>query len=104
MTKTVRFNKNKHFVKDWMTSSVLKSVIYKNKLYKTLILSKNNANLYAIFKINFNTYQKIFIANSFNNYFINVSKNILNNIVIPPEFNNMENYFDKLSLLKNTFS
>ena len=52
ITKTVRFNKKKHFVKDWMTSSILKSVNYKNKLYKTLILSKNNANLYASLKIN----------------------------------------------------
>ena len=33
ITKTVRFNKKKHFVKDWMTSSILKSVNYKNKLY-----------------------------------------------------------------------
>ena len=34
--------------------------------------------------------------------FINVPKN--NNIIIPPEFNNMENYFDKLTLQKYTFS
>ena len=36
----------------------------------------------------------------FNNYSINVPKKILNNIVIPSEFNNMENYFDKLPLKK----
>ena len=44
------------------------------------------------------------IANGFNNYFINVSKKLLNNIVIPPEFTNMENYFGKLPLQNNTFS
>ena len=40
------------------------------------------------------------IANGFNNYFIIVPKTLLNNIVIPPECNNMENYFDKLPLQK----
>ena len=33
-----------------------------------------------------------------------VPRKLLNNIVIPPEFNNMENYFDKLPLQKNTLS
>ena len=37
------------------------------------------------------------IANGFNNY---VPRTLLNNIVIPPEFNNMETYFDKLQLPK----
>ena len=49
-------------------------------------------------------FDELSIANGFNNYFINVPKKILNNIVIPPEFNNMENYFGKLPLQNNTFS
>ena len=58
ITRTVQFNKKKHHIKDWMTQSILKSVNYKNKLYKNLVLNKSNA-IYANLKINFNTYQNI---------------------------------------------
>ena len=56
ITRTVQFNKKKHHIKDWMTQSILKSVNYKNKLYKNLVLNKSK---YANLKINFNTYQNI---------------------------------------------
>ena len=42
-----------------MTSAILKSVNYKNTLYKNLILIKNNAILYQNIKVNFDAYLNI---------------------------------------------
>ena len=45
--KSVKFNRKKHYYYKWMTPAILKSVNYKNKLYKAMILSKNNPLLYT---------------------------------------------------------
>ena len=40
------------------------------------------------------------ISNDFNNYFINVPRKIINNIVIPPEFNNMGKLYWQIAITK----
>lgn len=57
--KTVKFTRQKHFLNNWMTPGLLKSINYKNKLYKNMILNRNNETLYKNLKQNFNTYLKI---------------------------------------------
>ena len=58
-TKTVRFDRKRHYCNKWMTPAILKSVNYKNKLYKNLILNRNNPILYRNLKTNFNIYLKL---------------------------------------------
>ena len=55
-TKTVRFNRKRHYHNKWMTPAILKSINYKNNLYKNLILNRNSPILYKKLKTNFNTY------------------------------------------------
>ena len=55
VTRTVHFNKKKHFIENWMTSAILKSINNKNKLYTNLMINKE---LYEDMKTNFNTYKK----------------------------------------------
>ena len=40
VTGTVRFDKKKHFIENWMTSAILKSMNNKNELYENLIIIK----------------------------------------------------------------
>ena len=59
--KLVRFCKYKHKLAGWMTNGILKSLKYKDDLYKAMLKSKNLANStrYETLQINFNTYNKI---------------------------------------------
>ena len=66
-----------------MTPAILKSVNYKNKMYKTMVSNKNNTLLYANLKTNFNTYLKILkntISQRKQDYFSQLFAKFKNNI------------------------
>ena len=78
-TKTVRFNKYKHKKSKWITQALLKSIMFRDKLYKKLKTTKNTSPLYHTLETNLKTYncilrktmraaQKSYYENIFNKY------------------------------------
>ena len=59
--KSVKFNKYKHKKSTWITQGLLKSIRYRDKLYKPLRLYNPNSLHYDTLKFNLNTYNLIFI-------------------------------------------
>jgi hypothetical protein len=57
--KYVKFNKHKHKKKEWITYGIIKSINYKDKLYKTLINTPITDPKYDVLKTNLQTYKKI---------------------------------------------
>ena len=57
--KTVRFNKRKHKLKPWITQSIIKSINFKDKLYKKLKLTPVSSTLFTTLKHNLKTYNGI---------------------------------------------
>lgn len=57
--KKVRFKKYQHKISPWVTNGILKSIRYKDKLYKCLKLTSPNDPQYHSQKINFQTYSRI---------------------------------------------
>ena len=47
--KKVRLNKRKHKVQPWMTTAILKSIISRDKLYKSLMLAPRDSPDYLKF-------------------------------------------------------
>ena len=58
-TKEIKFNKRKHKESKWITNGILKSITYRNKLYKNLLTTNRNEAQYLGLKINLQTYNKI---------------------------------------------
>ena len=42
-TKTIRFNKHKHRIKSWMTENILRSIKFRDKLYKQYLSKPLNS-------------------------------------------------------------
>ena len=57
--KIVKFNKNKHKKSPWMTRGILISINSKNKLYKTLLQTDPNSDMYGTLQTNYKTYKSI---------------------------------------------
>ena len=57
--KLVKFNKYKHKNSTWITQGLLKSIRYRDKLYKQLRLSNPNSLHYDTLKFNLKTYNLI---------------------------------------------
>ena len=55
-TKLVKFNKYKHKKSMWITQGILRSIQYRDKLYKKLKLTHPNSPNYEIININLKTY------------------------------------------------
>ena len=62
-TKKVKFNKYKHKKSDWITSGIIKSIKFRDNLYKTLKSTQTDTPEYANINTNFHTYNKILKKN-----------------------------------------
>ena len=62
-TKGVKFNKHKHNKSDWITSGIIKSIKFRDNLYKTLKSTQTDTPEYANINTNFHTYNKILKKN-----------------------------------------
>ncbi len=58
-TKFVKYNKYKHKRSKWITSGIIKSIQYKDNLYKKLKTTNSNSIQFAIHKTNLDTYNNI---------------------------------------------
>ena len=57
--KTVRFNKNKHTHKSWMTADILRAIKYRDNLYKAYLSKPINSAEKAFYKTNLGTCNNI---------------------------------------------
>ena len=57
--KTVKFNKYKHKKSDWITTGIMKSIHFRDKLYAKLLKCDHNSLRYQTMKTNFRTYSVI---------------------------------------------
>ena len=70
--KRVRFNKYKHKRNQWITSGIIRSIKYRDNLYKTLKLTDPNSDLFQRQKQNLKVYNSILgkcIKNAKSHYF-----------------------------------
>ena len=58
-TKVVKFNKYKHRQSDWITTDIIRSIKYRDKLYRKLKETNINNKKYECYKINLKTYSAI---------------------------------------------
>ena len=58
-SKKVRFNKYKHRKSPWITNGILKSIKYRDNLYKNLKVMQPNSLEYSQSKLNLSTYNRI---------------------------------------------
>ena len=83
--KLVRFDKKKHRINPWITSGILKSINFKDKLYKTLMQTSKDSTDYPVLLSNFKVYKNIirrsimlakrdYYRNAFNRYSTNMKK------------------------------
>ena len=83
--KLVRFDKKKHRINPWLTSGILKSINFKDKLYKTLMQTSKDSTDYPVLLSNFKVYKNIirrsimlakrdYYRNAFNRYSTNMKK------------------------------
>ena len=61
--KTVKFDKYRHKKETWITSGILKSIRYKDKLYRQLKMTNPFIPQYNILKTNLKTYSTILKRN-----------------------------------------
>ena len=61
--KIVKFNKRRHKKSQWITQGIVKSISYRDKLYKQYRTTPTNADACDRIKINLNTYNKILKSN-----------------------------------------
>ena len=57
--KTTRFNRRKHKKSPWITFGIIRSIRFKDRLYKRLKLTSSQSPEYWTLKTNFSTYNKI---------------------------------------------
>ena len=58
-TKKKKFNRRKHRIQKWVTKGIIKSINTKDKMYKKLVQSRCDNELYEVLKAQFNTYRNI---------------------------------------------
>jgi dimeric dUTPase (all-alpha-NTP-PPase superfamily) len=58
-TKTVKYKKHKHKGNPWITSGLIKSIKFRDKLYQKLKKTSQESALYDQLKLNLGTYNKI---------------------------------------------
>ena len=75
---TVRFNKYKHKHSTWITNGIIRSIKFKDKLYKLTKTTSTNSHLYNVYKQNLRVY-----------------KNILKNVIKQAKYKYYENQFKK---------
>ena len=61
--KTVRFDKHKHKMTKWVTTGIIKSIKFRDKLYQQLTSNPVNSREYNTLKINLKTYNQFFFKN-----------------------------------------
>ena len=57
--KIVKFDKKKHKKSPWMTRGILNSINSKNKLYKTLLQTDPNSDMYSTLQTNYKAYKSL---------------------------------------------
>ena len=62
--KTVRFDKHEHKMTKWVTTGIIKSIKFRDKLYKQLKSIRVNSQEYSTLKINLKPYNQIFFFKS----------------------------------------
>ena len=55
-----KFNRRKHRIQKWVTKGIIKSINTKDKMYKKLVQSQCDNELYEVLKARFNTYIETF--------------------------------------------
>ena len=58
-TRTVKFNYNKHKKNKWVTNGIIKSIKFRNCMYKKLKATNPDSDEFEALKINLRTYNKI---------------------------------------------
>ena len=58
-SKKVKYNKHKHKKSRWITTSIIKSIKFRDKLYKKLKTSPINTQAHSMNKVNLDTYNNI---------------------------------------------
>ena len=82
-TKKKKFNRRKHRIQKWVTKGIIKSINTKDKMYKKLVQSRCDNELYEVLKAQFNTYRNILkkaISKAKRMYYVNVFTQFKNNI------------------------
>ena len=82
-TKKKKFNRRKHRIQKWVTKGIIKSINTKDKMYKKLVQSRCDNELYVVLKAQFNTYRNILknaISKAKRMYYVNVFTQFKNNI------------------------
>ena len=78
--KIVKVNKRRHKKSQWITQGIVKSISYRDKLYKQYRTTPTNTDTCDRIKINLNTYNKILKSNirmaKRNHYYKNTWTNI----------------------------
>ncbi len=73
--KLVKFDKYKHKKTNWITSGIIKSIQYRDNLYKKLKMAHHGSTQFAIYKVNLDTYNNILkrsIRLSKQNYYLTI--------------------------------
>ena len=110
--KLVRYNKNKHKKNSWITQGIIRSIKFRDKLYKTLKSKKPNTEAHNKFKINLQTYNRILKQNIrlakksyYHSCFENFKKDIKNTWLTIKQIINKHSdtkAFPKYFLIENT--
>ena len=82
-TRRVKFNRRKHRIQMWVTKGIIKSINTKDKMYKKLVQSRCDSDLYETLKAHFNKYRNILkktIAKAKRIYYVDVFNRFKNNI------------------------
>ena len=82
-TRRVKFNRRKHRIQMWVTKGIIKSINTKDKMYKKLVQSRCDSDLYGTLKAHFNKYRNILkktIAKAKRIYYVDVFNRFKNNI------------------------
>ena len=71
--KEVKYHKHKHKCKPWITTGIVRSIKFRDKMYSRMKLTNPNTNLYLTLKTNLKTYNGILnmIHTAKENYYCN---------------------------------
>ena len=58
-SKRVKFHRHKHKKQEWITKGILKSIKFRDNLYKQITITDRNSISYNIHKTNLSTYNRI---------------------------------------------
>lgn len=61
--KIVRYDKHKHKKNSWITNGIIRSIRFRDKLYSKFRSTNPNSELYNIYKVNLQTYNRILKQN-----------------------------------------